>query len=218
MGQKVNRNAFSVAYKRSLQFTNTPIYKSIWFSEDKKEIQSFVYEDFLIRQFLLKFAREAMVSDIYISRGNDRKPSVSMYVAKPSVLVGKQEKMDEMRKELISITGSDVKVSISSIKNPELDAAICAANICLTMEKSSKSCKKIAKTIMSSAMKIGAVGVTVLISGRINGAEIARSEEFSEGSMPLSTLRADISYASDKAITKYGVIGVKVWVNRGVIG
>ncbi len=216
MGQKIKRCAF-VAGKNLGQRNSVLISlsepKSKWFTTNKQDMRDFVYDDFIIRKFISKEARDALISKIFISRGHDKSASISVYVAKSALLLGKIDKMKKLGEALQKITKFGARLSVVSVKKPELDASVVGVTIAYAIE-STKSYKKGIKLAMSSAMKSGAKGIKVMISGRINGAEIARSEKFAEGSVPLSTLRADIDYVCEKAITKYGVIGIQVWINR----
>jgi small subunit ribosomal protein S3 len=214
MGQKVKREAFVMGKTTGFSSgANLNASSSSWFSKNRKEISDFVKDDFFIRSFILKSYREALISRILISRGQSKIANISIYSAKPSLIVGKIDAMKISSEYLNSKSLFGCKISVLPIKKPELEAAVAAEIISQSIE-SMRSYKKSAKVAISSALKSGAKGVKIIISGRLNGAEIARSEKFLEGSVPLSTIRSDISYSASKAFTKYGVVGVSVWINR----
>lgn len=204
MGQKVNPTSYR------LGVINT--WDSIWFSE--KDYKNYLIEDFKVRNYLNQKYGKAFISKIEISRF-PQLINITINAAKPGVLIGKKgSEIEVMSKELEKlVNGKKVSVSVREIKSPELDAAVVGQDIASQIERRI-AYKKAIKQAIRNAIKNGAKGIKVRLSGRLNGAEIARTEEFKEGRLPLSTLSADIDFRIIEAHTEMGVIGIKVWIYR----
>jgi len=184
-----------------------------WFA-DKKSFSATLLEDVKIRQYIKKKLYAAGISRVQIERAANRL-RISIYTAKPGIVIGRGgAEVEILRKELEKMTGKQVHISIVEIKTPELDAQLVAENVAAQIEKR-VAFRRAMKQVVSRAMKMGAKGIKVACSGRLAGAEIARTEWYSEGKVPLHTLRADIDYGFCEAKTTYGRIGVKVWIYRG---
>lgn len=210
MGQKVNPNG--------LRFGINKTWNSFWIS-DKKEISKYIKEDDTIRKFINKNYKSASISKILIERSGDV-CTISIETGKPGVLIGqKGAGAEAMRKALEKLSSAKrVNVNIKEIKNIDLDAKLVAESVALQLEKRAQY-RRVMKAAIQRTMRAGATGIKIMVSGRLDGAEIARSEHYNEGSLPLQTLRADIDYAHVEAHTTFGVIGVKVWIYKGdVIG
>lgn len=206
MGQKINPTSFRLGWNRN--------WLSNWFA-NKKEFGNLLIEDWQIRQHLLKKPIMLGVSDIKIERKGDDSLNVIIYTTRPGSIIGKKGAgIDGLKAELSRLTKKEAWVAIEEIKRPDINAKIVADNIAKQIERRIAPRKAMKKAIQAS-IDAGAYGIKILLSGRIGGAEIARTEGYKEGSVPLHTLRADISYASVEAKTGYGIIGVKVWIYRG---
>ncbi len=185
-----------------------------WYAD--KNFADLLHEDLMIRKLIKERFYSAGVGKIEIERAANR-AKVTINTARPGMVIGRGgTEVDSLRKELETLTGKQVQVNISEIKNPELDAQLVAENIASQLEKR-VSFRRAMKQALTRAMKLGAQGVKMRCSGRLGGAEIARSEGYSEGKVPLHTLRADIDYGFAEAVTTYGKIGVKVWIYKGDI-
>ncbi len=207
MGQKVNPIGFRMGINKD--------WNSKWYAS-KKEFKDFLSKDIKIREVLEKKLKDAAVSGIIIER-NNRNTEVTIYTAKPGVIIGHGgEEIEKLKKELSKITGESIKISILEIKTPDLHAQIVADNIAHQI-KNRVSFRVAQKRAIRNTMKSGALGIKTKVSGRLGGADMARSEGYSEGTTPLHTLRADIDYATSEADTTYGKIGVKVWIYKGEI-
>ena len=207
MGQKVNPHGFRVGIIKD--------WDTRWFAS-KKDFADNLYEDYKLRELLKKKLFAAGISRIEIERAAQR-VTVNIYTAKPGMVIGKGGTgVEALRKELVKFTGKNVVVNIMEIKNPDMDAQLVAENIAAQLERRI-SFRRAMKQTMGRTMKSGAKGVKMQVSGRLGGAEIARSEGYHDGSIPLQTLRADIDYGFTEAKTTYGRIGVKVWINKGEI-
>ena len=206
MGQKVNPISFRLVRTRD--------WRSKWFA-NKKEFGDLLIEDHLIRSYLMKKSALALgLSSIRIKRMSG-KIEVTIVTARPGLVIGKKgSEIDILKTELSKLTGKEVWVSVEEIKRPDIDAKIVADSIAKQIERRIPF-RRAMKKAMQSAMDAGAHGVKVQLSGRIGGAEIARTEWYKEGRTPLHTIRADIDYAKARAETAYGTIGVKVWIFRG---
>jgi small subunit ribosomal protein S3 len=205
MGQKVNPVSFRLVRRRD--------WRSKWFA-NKKEFGDLLVEDQRIRAYLLKKPALVGVSSIKIERMSD-KLQVTIVTARPGVVIGKKGgEIDALKAELSKLTSKEVWVSVEEIKRPDLDAKVVADSIAKQIERRIPF-RRVMKKAMQSSMDAGAHGIKVQLSGRIGGAEIARTEWYKEGSTPLHTLRADIKYAIARAETTYGSIGVKVWIYLG---
>jgi len=182
----------------------------------EKATEKKIVEDDKIRKYLMARLKKASVSKIIIER-TLKLVTVTINTARPGVIIGKQgSEVDKLKEELKKLTGKDAQINIFEIKRPEIDARLVAEGICRQIE-GRISYRRATKMAISSAMKLGAEGIKVTISGRVNGAEIARSETYKEGRTPLHTLRADIDYHNAEAHTSYGRIGLKVWICRGEV-
>ena len=206
MGQKVNPHGMRVGVIKD--------WDSRWYAEDK--FADYLVEDYNIRKFLKKKLYSAGVSKIEIERASDR-VKVIIYTAKPGVVIGKGgAEIEVTKKELAKLTDKKVMVDIKEIKRPDRDAQLVAENIAQQLENR-VSFRRAMKSCMGRTMKSGAMGIKTCCSGRLGGADIARAEFYSEGTIPLQTLRADIDYGFAEANTTYGKVGVKVWIYKGEI-
>ena len=206
MGQKVNPHGLRVGIIKD--------WDSKWYAEG--EFSDYLVEDFEIRKYLKKKLYSAGVAKIEIERASDR-VRVIIHTAKPGVIIGKGGAEIEVTKnELSKMTGKKVLIDIKEIKRPDKDAQLVAENIAQQLENR-VSYRRAMKSCMSRTMKAGALGVKTAVAGRLGGADMARSEFYSEGTIPLQTLRADIDYGFAEADTTYGKVGVKVWIYKGEI-
>ena len=205
MGQKTSPTGFRLAVKKK--------WKSVWYA-NKKEFGSLIGEDQVIRKFLLDKPCCQGTSQLTIKRMSD-KIEVTIHTARPGLVIGKKgAEIDVLKSELKKLTGKEIWIEVDEIKRPDLDARLVADGIAKQSERRIPF-RRIMKKSMQATMDAGAAGIKVQISGRIGGAEIARTEWYKEGRIPLQTLRADIDYSTGRAETTYGSIGVKVWINRG---
>ena len=206
MGQKVNPHGLRVGVIKD--------WDSKWYAD--AEFSDYLVEDYNIRKFLKKKLYSAGVSKIEIERASDR-VKVIIYTAKPGVVIGKGgAEIEVTKKELAKLTDKKVMVDIKEIKRPDRDAQLVAENIAQQLENR-VSLSRAMKSCMGRTMKSGAMGIKTCCSGRLGGADIARAEFYSEGTIPLQTLRADIAYGFAEANTTYGKVGVKVWIYKGEI-
>ena len=208
MGQKVNPHGLRVGVIKD--------WDSRWFTTDKKEFGSLLLEDHQIRTFLKERLYVAGVAKIEIERSAN-KIRIDLHVAKPGVVIGAAgAKIEALKAELEKMTKKTVIVNIVEVRNPDKDAQLVAENIALAIERR-VAFRRAMKQTIQRAMKAGTLGVKTACSGRLGGAEIARTEQYHEGTIPLQTLRADIDYGFAEADTTYGKIGVKVWVYNGEV-
>ena len=206
MGQKVNPHGLRVGVIKE--------WDSKWYAEG--EFADYLVEDYNIRKYLKKKLYSAGVAKIEIERASDR-VRVIIHTAKPGVIIGKGgAEIEVTKKELQKLTGKNVLVDIKEIKRPDRDAQLVAENIALQLENR-VSFRRAMKSCMGRTMKSGALGIKTAVSGRLGGADMARTEFYSEGTIPLQTLRADIDYGFAEADTTYGKIGVKVWIYKGEV-
>lgn len=206
MGQKVHPIGMRVGIIRD--------WDAKWYAE--KEYAEFLHEDLRIRKFIATKLADAAVSSIEIERAANR-VNISIHTAKPGMVIGKGgSEVENLRKELNKLTGKRVHINIVEIKKPDLDAKLVGEGIARQLENR-VAFRRAQKQAIQRAMRAGAKGIKTQVSGRLNGADIARSEGYSEGTVPLHTLRADIDYAWEEADTTYGKLGVKVWIYRGEI-
>jgi len=206
MGQKVHPESMRVGYIHD--------WKSTWYSE--KEFSDYLLEDIRIRRHIDNKLSHAGLSSITIKK-NKAEVEVNIHTARPGIVIGKSgSEVDALRKELHKMTGKAVKVNILEIKRPELDAKLVAQSIAEQLVNR-VAFRRAMKRSLTSAMRSGAKGVKVQVSGRLGGAEMARTEGYSDGRVPLHTIRADIDYGFFEAKTTFGRIGVKVWINKGEI-
>ncbi len=207
MGQKVNPHGLRVGVIKD--------WDSKWYA-DKKTFGDNLVEDYKIRTFLKKTLFAGNVSKIEIERANN-KLSVSINTARPGVIIGKNgSEIEKIKSQIVAMTGKEVALNIVEVKNPSTNAQLVAESIAAQLEKRI-SFRKAMKSSMQRAMKMGAKGIKTTCSGRLGGAEIARTEHYHEGTIPLQTLRADIDYGFWEANTTYGKIGVKVWIYKGEV-
>jgi small subunit ribosomal protein S3 len=210
MGQKVNPLGIRLGITRD--------WVSKWYA-GKKQFPIQIYTDYQVRQFLRKKLAEASVSRVHIERAA-RKVNVTIHTARPGIVIGKKgEDIEKLRAEtarLIGMPVNDVRLNVAEIRKPELDSTLVAEGIAQQIEKRVMFRRAMKRAVMST-MRSGALGVKVRLSGRLNGAEIARTEWSREGRIPLHTFRADIDYGTAEARTTYGVIGVKVWIFKGEV-
>ena len=210
MGQKVHPIGIRLGISKD--------WLSKWFS-NSSEFPKYVYQDFLIRKTLNERLKDAATSKIQIERSSE-KTTITINSARPGIVIGKKgEGIEGLRSELAKLmntTINNVHLNIKEIKKPELDAKLVASSITQQLERRVLF-RRAMKRAVTNTMRLGAEGIKVKISGRLNGAEIARSEWYQEGRVPLHTLRADIDYSVAEAKTTYGIIGVKVWIFRGEI-
>ncbi|EFU74606.1 30S ribosomal protein S3 [Enterococcus italicus] len=206
MGQKVHPIGMRVGIIRD--------WDAKWYAE--KEYADFLHEDLRIRKFIASKLADAAVSTVEIERAANR-VNVSIHTARPGMVIGKGgSEVENLRKELNKLTGKKVHINIVEIKKPDLDAKLVGEGIARQLE-GRVAFRRAQKQAIQRSMRAGAKGIKTQVSGRLNGADIARSEGYSEGTVPLHTLRADIDYAWEEADTTYGKLGVKVWIYRGEI-
>ena len=206
MGQKVHPIGMRVGIIRD--------WDAKWYAE--KEYAEFLHEDLKIRKFIASKLADAAVSTVEIERAANR-VNISIHTAKPGMVIGKGgSEVENLRKELNSLTGKRVHINIVEIKKPDLDAKLVGERIARQLENR-VAFRRAQKQAIQRTMRSGAKGIKTQVSGRLNGADIARSEGYSEGTVPLHTLRADIDYAWEEADTTYGKLGVKVWIYRGEV-
>ncbi|MQY52512.1 30S ribosomal protein S3 [Rhodocyclus tenuis] len=207
MGQKIHPTGFRLAVSRD--------WSSRWYA-NSQNFAGMLNEDIKVREYLKKKLKHASVGRVLIERPA-KNARVTVFSARPGVVIGKKgEDIDQLRTDLQRILGVPVHVTIEEIRKPELDAQLIADSIAQQLEKRIMF-RRAMKRAMQNAMRLGAQGIKIMSSGRLNGAEIARREWYREGRVPLHTLRADIDYATSEAETTYGIIGIKVWVFKGEI-
>ena len=205
MGQKVNPISFRLGVNRG--------WDSVWFAK-KKDFGSLLIEDFKIREYIKKNILNSGVSQVTIER-TAKKCIVSIHTSRPGFVIGKKgSDVDKIKKNLSKISSSEISLNIKEIKKPELNAYLIAENIATQLVKRI-AFRRAMKRGMQSASRLGALGIKVMVSGRLNGTEIARTEWERDGSIPSHTLRANIDYGTAEALTTYGIIGIKVWVYKG---
>ena len=207
MGQKVNPIGFRLAVKKN--------WSSKWFS-NSKNFAGLLLNDIKVRDFLNKKLVNAAVSKIVIERPA-KNAKITIYSARPGIVIGKKgEDIETLRSSLQNLMGIPVQLNIEEVRKPEIDATLIAQSIAQQLEKRVMF-RRAMKRAMQNAMRLGAQGIKIKSAGRLNGIEIARSEWYREGRVPLHTLRADIDYGVARAQTSYGIIGIKVWVFKGEI-
>ena len=206
MGQKVNPHGLRVGVIKD--------WDSRWYAES--EFSDYLKEDYTIRKYLKKKLYAAGISKIEIERASDR-VKVIIFTAKPGLIIGKGgQEIEVTKNEIAKMTGKKVLVDIKEIKKPDKDAQLVAENIAQQLENR-VSFRRAMKSCMSRTMKAGALGIKTTASGRLGGADMARTETYNEGTIPLQTLRADIDYGFAEADTTYGKVGIKVWVYKGEV-
>jgi len=210
MGQKV--------HPIGIRLGITKEWTSKWFA-DSQTFPGFVEQDHRVRKFLQKKLKDASVSRVHIERPA-KKANITIHTARPGIVIGKKgEDIEKLRGEVSSLLGMplhDVRLNIAEIRKPELDAQLVAEGIAQQLERRVQF-RRAMRRAVTNTMRVGAEGIKVKVSGRLNGAEIARSEWYREGRVPLHTFRADIDYGLAEARTTYGIIGVKVWICRGEV-
>ena len=206
MGQKTHPKGLRLEVNKN--------WTSNWFPK-KNAYATDLAQDIKLRKYLKKRLQDASVASVNIER-TSQAITVTIHTARPGIVIGRGgEEVNRLKKELRQLTGKkDAQINISEVKRPELDAALVGANIAHQLKKKISYRRVVNKTIQST-MRMGAEGIRINVAGRLGGVEIARSEKFSDGSVPLHTLRADIDYALTEAQTQYGVIGIKVWICNG---
>lgn len=207
MGHKVNPIGMRLQVNRT--------WDSRWYA-DTKDYGDLLLEDLKIREFIKSDCKQAGVSRVIIERPH-KKCRVTVHTARPGVIIGKKgADIEGLRKKLAALTASELHLNIVEVRKPELDAQLVAESITQQLERR-VSFRRAMKRAVQNAMRMGALGIRVNVAGRLGGAEIARTEWYREGRVPLHTLRADIDYATSEAMTAYGIIGVKVWIFKGEI-
>ncbi|RKY99089.1 MAG: 30S ribosomal protein S3 [Candidatus Hydrothermota bacterium] len=208
MGQKVHPIGFRIGINKDWQ--------SHWFARGK-DYEKFLHEDLKIREYVRKRFKEAGISKVIVDRAAD-KLSVTIHTARPGMVIGRRgQEVESLRRELTQLVGyKDININVVEVRIPETDAELIAQNLAARIEQR-VSHRRAMKRAVEMAMRMGAKGIKVWAKGRLAGAEIARKEWYLKGRVPLQTLRADIDYAEATAYTKYGTIGIKVWVYKGDI-
>ena len=206
MGQKVNPNGIRLGINKT--------WSSRWFS--KSSYSKLLHEDLEIKKYVQEKLKSASISKITIERAA-KKLRLTIFSSKPGIIIGKKgADIESLKNMLTKMSKLEVFLDIKEVRKPEVDAQLVADNIASQLEKR-VSFRRAMKKAVQSSMRLGAKGVKVVCSGRLGGAEIARTEKYAEGSVPLHTLRSDIDYATAEAETTYGICGIKVWINKGEI-
>lgn len=207
MGQKVHPHGMRVGIIKD--------WDAKWFA-DKKNYSRYLQEDLQVREYIKDKMYDAGISRIVIERAANRL-KIDIYTARPGMVIGKGgSEVDTLRSDVENMTGKKIQINVVEVDNPDINAQLVAENIASQLERR-VSFRRAMKQAMNRAMRMGAEGFKVLSSGRLGGAEMARTEGYNEGSVPLHTLRADIDYGFAEANTTYGKIGVKVWINKGEV-
>ncbi len=208
MGQKVSPHGLRVGIIKD--------WDSKWYA-DKKDFPTLLKEDYDIREYIKKKYFTSGIARVYVDRTANNRVFVNIFTAKPGMIVGKGgENIKAIREDLEKITKKNIHIDISEVRNPDLDAQIVAESVAFGLERRI-SFRRAMKQAIQRTMRAGAKGVKIGVAGRLGGADMARTETYSEGNVPLSTLRADISYGFAEADTTYGKIGIKVWMNNGEV-
>tara|TARA_Y100000817_G_scaffold233801_1_gene186138 strand:- start:393 stop:1016 length:624 start_codon:yes stop_codon:yes gene_type:complete len=206
MGQKTNPIGLRLGVNRT--------WDSIWY--DEKNFAEKLHEDIIIRNYINKKLKDASINKINIER-TAKNITITIFTSRPGIVIGKAgSEVEKLKKELSNLLGYETNVNVSEIKRPALSACLVGQNIAQQLEKKINYRRSVKKSIQST-MSMGAEGIKIKVSGRLNGIDIARAETFKEGRIPLHTLRSNIDYAHVEALTSYGIIGVKVWVYKGEI-
>ena len=206
MGQKVNPNGIRLGINRT--------WSSRWYAKSK--YATLLHEDLKIKNYVEKKLKNASISKINIERAA-KKLRISIFSSRPGIIIGKKGvDIENLKSTLFKMTNLEVFLDIKEVRKPEIEAKLVAENIANQLEKRISFRRAMKKAIQSS-MRLGAKGIKIVCSGRLGGAEIARTEKYHEGSVPLHTLRSDIDYATARAETTYGICGIKVWINKGEI-
>ena len=207
MGQKVNPIGLRLGINRTAE--------SRWYA-DSADYGRLLHEDLKIRKAIKAKLNQAGISRIVIERPH-KKCLITVHTARPGLVIGKKgADIETLRQSLAKMTDDEVRLNLVEIRKPELDATLVAEDIARQLERRG-SFRRAMKRSIQNTMRLGALGVKIMVSGRLGGAEIARTEQYAEGSVPLHTLRADIDYGTAEALTTYGIIGIKVWIYKGEI-
>ncbi len=208
MGQKVNPTGMRLGIIKS--------WDSVWYAS--KDYADKLHQDLQIKSLVKKSLNNAGISKIVIRRSANKKINIEIFAARPGMVIGKKgSDIEKLKNQVEKITNCETSINIQEIRKPEIEAKLVAENIAQQLEKRI-AFRKASKRAVQTAMRMGAKGIRVNVSGRLGGAEIARTEWYREGRVPLHTLRADIDYATAEAKTTYGLIGVKVWIYKGDVG
>lgn len=208
MGQKVNPIGLRLGITKS--------WDSKWYAE-KQRYTELLHEDLKIRNLIKKGFYQAAISKIELERAASERLRIVIHSARPGMIIGRKgQEIEVLRQKLSKMTGKDIYLDIREVKRPETDAQLVAENVALQIERR-VAFRRAMKRSLSSALRLGALGVKIMVSGRLGGAEIARKEWYREGRVPLGTLRADIDYGFAEARTTYGITGVKVWIFKGEV-
>ena len=209
MGQKVHPTGLRLGIVKN--------HTSVWYADGLAYAEK-LHIDLKVREYIRKRLAQASISRIEIQRPAQT-ARITIHTARPGIVIGKKgEDVERLRREVNRIMGVPVHINIEEIRKPELDAHLVAQNVAQQLERRVQF-RRAMKRVMQNGMRVGAEGIKVRVAGRLNGAEIARAEVYHEGRVPLHTLRADVDYATAKALTTYGILGVKVWIFKGeVIG
>ncbi len=206
MGQKINPIGFRTGVIRD--------WEAKWYAD--KEFATLLHEDLNVREYIEKNLKDASISKVEIERAANR-VNITVHTGKPGMVIGKGgSEIDKLRAALTALTNKKVHINVMEVKKVDMDAKLVAENIARQLENR-VSFRRAQKQALQRAMKAGAKGIKTQVSGRLGGADIARAEGYSEGTVPLHTLRADIDYAHEEADTTYGKLGVKVWIYRGEV-
>jgi len=194
----------------------TKTWDSKWYAE-KQRYRDLLHEDLKIRNLIKKQFYQAAISRIELERAASERVRIVINSARPGMIIGRKgQEIEALRQKLSKMTGKDIYLDIREVKRPEIDAQLVSENVALQIERR-VAFRRAMKRGISSAMRLGALGIKIMVSGRLGGAEIARKEWYREGRVPLATLRADIDYGFAEARTTYGIIGVKVWIFKGEV-
>ena len=208
LGQKVN--------PVGLRLGITTGWDSKWYAE-KSKYTNLLNEDIKIRSLIKKTFYQAGISKIEIERAASERVRIVIYSVRPGILIGRKgQEIEALRKKLNKLTNKEIFLDIREVKRPEIDAQLVAENVALQLERR-VAYRRAMKRAISSSLRIGALGIKIMVAGRLGGAEIARREWYREGRVPLTTLRADIDYGVAEARTTYGIIGIKVWIFKGEV-
>lgn len=194
----------------------TKTWDSKWFAE-KRKYSELLHEDIMIRNLIKKDFYQAAISKIELERAASERVRIIINSARPGMIIGRKgQEIESLRQKLSKMTGKDIYLDIREVKRPEIDAQLVAENVSLQIQRRI-AFRRAMKRAIASSMRLGALGIKIMVSGRLGGAEIARKEWYREGRVPLATLRADIDYGFAEAKTTYGIIGIKVWIFKGEV-
>lgn len=194
----------------------TKTWDSKWFAE-KRKYSDLLHEDLKIRNLIKKDFYQAAISSIELERAASERVRIIINSARPGMIIGRKgQEIEALRQRLSKMTGKDIYLDIREVKRPEIDAQLVAENVALQIQRRI-AFRRAMKRAIASSLRLGALGIKIMVSGRLGGAEIARKEWYREGRVPLATLRADIDYGFTEAKTTYGIIGIKVWIFKGEV-